>query len=83
VVGNVIVRWRWRWWGWLVGDLVVQWSFTPLLAEDFEVVLHLCEPRSLSIDVLSMSFGVLHCSLPSQNGLLFLPLPLNLLLDYG
>jgi hypothetical protein len=83
VVGDVIVRWRWRWWRWLIRDLVVQLSFTPLLADDFEVVLHLCEPRSLSIDVLSMSFDTLHCRLPSQHGFMFLPEPLDLLLDSG
>jgi hypothetical protein len=83
VVGDVIVRWRWCWWRWLNRDLVVQWSFMPLLAEDFEVVLHLCEPRLLSVDVLSTSFGTLHCGLPSQYGFLFLPEPLDLLLDFG
>jgi hypothetical protein len=61
----------------------VEWSFTPLLVEDVQVVLHLCEPCSLSIDVLSMSFDVLHHGLPSQNGFLFLPKPLDLLLDSG
>jgi hypothetical protein len=59
----------------------VQWSFAPLLADDFEVVLHLCEPHSFSVDVLSMSFGSLYCGLPSQNGFLFLPEPPDLLLD--
>jgi hypothetical protein len=54
-----------------------------LLVEEVQVVLHLCEPCSLSIDVLSMSFGVLHHGLPSQNGFLFLPKPLDLLLDSG
>jgi hypothetical protein len=43
----------------------VQWSFASLLAEDFKVVLHLCEPHTLSTDVLSTSFGTLHCGLPS------------------
>jgi hypothetical protein len=80
VVGNVIVRWRWWWWRRLIEDLVVQWSFAPLLAEDFEVVLHLCEHRSLFVDVLSMSFNTLNCNLPSQNGFMFLPEPLYLLL---
>jgi hypothetical protein len=61
----------------------VQWSFAPLLAEDFEVVLHLYESRSLSIDILSMSFGMLHCGLPSQHGFMFLSEPLDLLLDSG
>jgi hypothetical protein len=35
------------------------------LAEDIYVVLHFCEPRSLPIDGLPVSFGALHCSLPS------------------
>jgi hypothetical protein len=30
-----------------------------------------------------VSFGALHCSLPSQDGFLFLPEPINLLLDSG
>jgi hypothetical protein len=63
VVEDVIVGWRWR--RWLIRNLVVQWSFTSLPAEDFMVVLHLCEPRLLSTDVLSVSFGTLHCGLPS------------------
>jgi hypothetical protein len=45
--------------------------------------IHLCEPRSLSVDVLSMSSSALHRGLPSQNGFLFLLEPLNLLLDSG
>jgi hypothetical protein len=55
----------------------------PLLAEDDQVVLHLYEPHSLSVDVLPVIFGALHCSLPSQDGFLFLPEPLNLLLNFG
>jgi hypothetical protein len=37
----------------------MRWSFVPLisLAEDIEGVLHLCEPRSLAVDVLPTSFG--------------------------
>jgi hypothetical protein len=61
----------------------VQWSFASFLVEDFKVVLHLCEPRSFSTDVLSASFGTLHCGLPSSDGFLFLLEPLNLLLDSG
>jgi hypothetical protein len=53
----------------------------PLLAEDVQVVLHLCKPRSLSVDVLPTSFGALHGSLPSKDGFLFLPKSLYLLLD--
>jgi hypothetical protein len=63
VVEDVIVGWRWQ--RWLIRNLVVQWSFASLLAEDFKVVLHLCEPHSLSTDVLSVSFGMLHCGLTS------------------
>jgi hypothetical protein len=36
---------------------------------------------SLCVDVLSMSFDMLDCSLPSQDGLLFLLEPLNFLLN--
>jgi hypothetical protein len=59
------------------------WGFVPLLADNVPVVLHFCEPRQLPVDVLPASFSVLHCSLPSQNGFLLLPKPLNLLLDSG
>jgi hypothetical protein len=55
----------------------------PLLVKDVQVVLHLCEPRSCPGDVLPISFSVLRCSLPSQDGFLFLPKPLDLLLDSG
>jgi hypothetical protein len=56
-------------------DLVMRWSFMPLLllAKGIEGVLHPYEPRSLPIDVLPASFGALDCSLPSQDELLFLP----------
>jgi hypothetical protein len=59
----------------------VKWSFVLLLAENIQVVLHLCEPHSLSVDILPMSFSALHRGLPSQNGFLFLSEPLNRLLD--
>jgi hypothetical protein len=73
--------WRWQRW-WLMGNLV-EWSFVPLLllTEDTEGVLHFFEPRSLPVDILSMSFGVLNRGLPSQYVLLFLLEPLNFLLD--
>jgi hypothetical protein len=80
---EMVMRWRWWWGWWLVRDLIIRWSFLPLLTEDVQVVLHLCEPRSLPIDVLPASFDVLNCSMPSQNGFLFLSEPLNLLLDSG
>jgi hypothetical protein len=72
----VVVGW------WLMVDLA-KWSFLPLLSltENIKGVLYLCEPRSLSIDVLPVSFGALDYSLPSQDGLLFLLKPLNFLLD--
>jgi hypothetical protein len=63
VVEDVIVGWQWR--RWLIRNLVVQWSFAPLLAEDFKVVLHLCEPYSLSTDALFAGFSTLHCGPPS------------------
>jgi hypothetical protein len=55
----------------------------PLLAEDVQVVLHLCKPRTLFVDVLPTSFGTLHGGLPSQDVFLFLLEPPNLLLDSG
>jgi hypothetical protein len=75
---KVILRWRW-----LVRDLVVQWSFAPLLAEGVQVVLHLLEPRSLSVNIFPTSFSTLHRGLPSQNGFLFLSESFNFLLDTG
>jgi hypothetical protein len=69
--------------GWLVSYLVVQWSFASLLTENLQVVLHLCEPRLHSVDAFPMSFGALQRGLPSQNRLLFVPKPLDLLLDSG
>jgi hypothetical protein len=70
-----------RQWFW-ERDLIEQ-SFAPLLLlmENVESVLHLCEPRSASIDVLPMSYDTLDCGLSSQDGLLFLPEPLNFLLN--
>jgi hypothetical protein len=37
----------------------------------------------LPVDVLPVSLDALHCSLPSHDGFMFLPEPLNLLLDSG
>jgi hypothetical protein len=39
VVEDVIVGWLWQ--RWLIRNLVMQWSFTSLLVEDFKVALHL------------------------------------------
>jgi hypothetical protein len=77
-----LVMWWWRWW--LVRDLI-QRSFLSLLllTENVEGVFLLDEPCSLSIDVLPMGLDVLDCSMSSQDGFLFLPEPLNFLLDYG
>jgi hypothetical protein len=55
----------------------------PLVVEDVQVVLHLCKPPSIILDVLPTSFSALHDNLPSQDGFLFLLEPLNLLLDSG
>jgi hypothetical protein len=63
VVEDVIVGWQWQ--RGLIRNLVVQWTFTSLLAKDFKVVLHLCKSHTLSTDVLSTNFGTLHCGLPS------------------
>jgi hypothetical protein len=51
-----------------------------LAGEDVQVVLYFCEPRSLPVDGLPASFGALHCNLPSQYRLLFLPEPFDFLL---
>jgi hypothetical protein len=60
---------------------LVKWGFLLSLTKNIEGVLHLCKPRSLPIDVLPMSFSVFDCTLSSQDELLFLPEPLNFLLD--
>jgi hypothetical protein len=64
---------------------LVERSFVPplLLTEDTEGALHLCEPRSLPVDALLVSFDALNCGLPSQYGFLFLLEPLYFLLDSG
>jgi hypothetical protein len=49
--------------------------------ENIEGVLHICEPHSLPVHVLPVSFDVLDYSLPSQDRLLFLLEPFNFLLD--
>jgi hypothetical protein len=79
---DMVLR-RWCWW-WVMMDLVKR-SFVPLLllSKNIESVLHLCDPRSLPIDILHVSFGVFDYSLSSQDGFLFLPDPLNFLLDSG
>jgi hypothetical protein len=81
LVRDLVVRWR-RWW--LVRDLI-QRSFLSLLllTENGEGVLYLSELRSLSVNVLLVGLDVLDCNLSSQDGFLFLPEPLNFLLDSG
>jgi hypothetical protein len=49
--------------------------------KDVDGILQLCEPRPLSVDVLSVRFGVLSNCLPSHDGYLFLSEPLYFLLD--
>jgi hypothetical protein len=49
--------------------------------ELYALVLHFCDPRSLPIDILPVSFGSLECSMPSQDKLLFLLESFNFLLD--
>jgi hypothetical protein len=94
LVEEMVVWWRWwerlmrdlvKWWWWSrewMGDLIER-SFMPILPlmKTIKHVLHLCEAHSLPVDVLPVSFNTLDCSLPSQDGLLFLPKPLNFLLD--
>jgi hypothetical protein len=67
-----------------VRDLIQQ-SFLSLLlmTENVEGVLYLGEPCSLSIDVLHAGLDASDYSLSSQDGFLFLPKPLNFLLDSG
>jgi hypothetical protein len=51
------------------------------LMENIKSVLHFCEPRSLPVDALPVSFSSLESSLASQDRLLFVPKPFNFLLD--
>jgi hypothetical protein len=53
-----------RWW-WM-RDLIER-SFMPmfLLTKNIKSVFHLCEPRSLPVNVLPVSFSMLDCGLPS------------------
>jgi hypothetical protein len=54
-----------------------------LLVKVIDSTLQLCELRSLSVDVLYMSFGALCDGLPSHDGFLFLPEPLYFQLNPG
>jgi hypothetical protein len=51
------------------------------LAEDVNGILQFCQPRTLPIDVLSLTFGTLSDFLSSHDGLLLLSKPLYFLLD--
>jgi hypothetical protein len=63
-------------------DMVEQGFLSLLLLEkDIDSILQLCEPCTLSVDMLSASFGVLSDGLPSHDGFLFLPEPLYFLLN--
>jgi hypothetical protein len=54
-----------------------------LVVKVIDSTLQLCELRSLSVDVLYMSFGALCDGLPSHDGFLFLPEPLYFQLNPG
>jgi hypothetical protein len=64
---------------------LIERSLTPmlLLTKNIEGVLHFYKPCSLPIDVLPTDFDTLNCSLPPQDGFLFLSEPLNFLLNFG
>jgi hypothetical protein len=83
-VGDLIMRW---WWGVGVGLMMdmIERGFMPLLllAKDIDSITQLREPRLLSIDMLPTSLRALDWSLPSHDGVLFLPEHLNFLLDSG
>jgi hypothetical protein len=73
------------WWEWvdvvLMLPLDQRWLLSLLLlVKDVDGVLQFCEPCSLSVNVLSMSFGALSDCLPSHDGFLLLSEPLYLLL---
>jgi hypothetical protein len=79
--GNVVV-WR-RWVGVEVLLPLIRRRFLPLLllVEDVNGILQFCQPRMLSIDVLSLSFSALSDFLSSHDGLLLLSKTLYFLLD--
>jgi hypothetical protein len=64
---------------------LIEQMFLPLflLARDINNILQLCQPCSLSINVLSSGFGALRCCLPPRNEFLFLTEPLYFLLYPG
>jgi hypothetical protein len=61
---------------------LAQWWLLSLLllVKDVDGTLQLCEPWSLSVDLLSASFSTLSDCLPSHYGFLLLPVPFYLLL---
>jgi hypothetical protein len=54
-----------------------------LLAKDLDIVLKLCEPCSLPVNVLPSGFGMMSYCLPPCDDFLFLVEPLDPLLDPG
>jgi hypothetical protein len=76
-------RWRWLWVG--VGLVVwlIERRLLPLflLAKGVNSMLELCKFCPFSINVLSSTFGMLSCCLPSGDGFMFLTDPFNLLLN--
>jgi hypothetical protein len=82
-VGEVMELWRggWGdmgvWWGWvdvvLMLHLSQRWLLSLLLlANDVNGILQFCEPCPLSVNALSVSFGMLSDCLPSHDGFLLL-----------
>jgi hypothetical protein len=66
----------------LMPPLAQRWLLPLLLlVKDVDGILQLCEPRPLSVDLLSISFDALSNYLPSHDGFLFLLEPLYFLLD--
>jgi hypothetical protein len=66
----------------LMMDMVKRGLLSLLfLVKDIESILQIRKPHPLSVDMLPASLSALDCSLSSHDGLLFLPEPLNFLLD--
>jgi hypothetical protein len=66
----------------LMMDMVERGSLPLLLLEkDIDSILQLRESRPLSVTMLPVGLGALHCGLPSHDGLLFLLKLLNFLLN--
>jgi hypothetical protein len=76
---DCVVGVGWRWVNAAIGSIVA--LVFALVGDGRRQCTIILQPCPLSVDVLSVSFGVLHDCLPSHQRFLFLLEPLYLLLD--